>query len=179
MRTAPADASRRTSRLAARADLHPAATARQRATGAAACVWMVLFAAFHAYWALGGTYGLPPGESLVDNKPLFIIDLIAIPMNLGGAALALALVQRWGLFFPRKLVLFGAWGCALLMVFHALPAMVDLAVYLAGRRTGPLEGMDRFAVLLYEPYWMLGGLLFTALAVAFQRRTRPPRPEEA
>ena len=94
MRTAPVDASRRTSRLSARADLHdlhPAATARQRATGAAACVWMILFAAFHAYWALGGTYGLPPGESLVDNKPLFIIDLIAIPMNLGGAALALAL----------------------------------------------------------------------------------------
>ncbi|MFE9635258.1 DUF3995 domain-containing protein [Streptomyces sp. NPDC006463] len=172
MRTAPANASRTTSRLAARADRYPAATAWQRTTGSAACVWMVVFAAFHAYWALGGTFGLPPGESLVDNTPLFIIDLIAIPMNLGGAALALALVQRWGLFFPRWLVLCGAWGCALLMVFHALPAMVDLAVYLAGRRGTPLEGMDRFSVLLYEPYWMLGGLLFTVMALAFQRRTR-------
>ncbi|MFD7257558.1 DUF3995 domain-containing protein [Streptomyces sp. NPDC059874] len=179
MRTEPVDAGRTTSRLATRADRFAAATAWQRATGSAACVWMVVFAGFHAYWALGGTYGLPPGESLVDNTPLFIIDLIAIPMNLGGAALALALVQRWGLFFPRRLVLCGAWGCALLMVFHALPAMVDLAIFLAGRREGPLEGMDRFSVLIYEPYWMLGGLLFTVLAVAFQRRTRRPVDQEA
>jgi hypothetical protein len=175
MATASSDASRR---LANPADQVAPATTWQRTIGAAACVWMVVFAGFHAYWALGGTYGLPPGESLVDNTPLFIIDLIAIPMNLGGAALALALIQRWGLFFPRRLVLGAAWGSAVLMVVHALPAMVDLAVYLAGQREEPLEGMERFAVLLYEPYWMFGGVLFTVLSVSFQRRTRRPPSRE-
>ncbi|MFF2020508.1 DUF3995 domain-containing protein [Streptomyces sp. NPDC058171] len=176
MRTELAAAHRR---LATRADRTPPAAAWQRAVGAAACLWMVVFAGFHAYWALGGTYGLPPGESLTDNTPLFVIDLIAIPLNLGGAALALALVQRWGLRFPRRLLLWGAWGSGVLMVVHALPAMVDLAVFLAGRREEPLEGMERFAVLLYEPYWMLGGLLFAALAASFQRRTRRPLDPDA
>ncbi|MGH4028493.1 DUF3995 domain-containing protein [Actinomycetota bacterium Odt1-20B] len=161
-----------TERLDAARENYPAAAAWPWRTGVLACAWMVVFAAFHCYWALGGTFGLPPGESLVDNTPLFVIDLIAIPMNLGGAALALALVQPWGLVFPRRLVLAGAWGCAALMVFHAAPAMVDLAVYLTGQRDEPLTGEDRFSVLLYEPYWMLGGLLFTVLALDFQRRTR-------
>ncbi|MGW6545602.1 DUF3995 domain-containing protein [Streptomyces massasporeus] len=174
MESTPAADNRMSTRAAERARRVPPATAWQRRTAFTACAWMVVFAAFHAYWALGGTFGLPPGESLVDNTPLFVIDLIAIPMNLGGAALALALVQRWGLLFPRGLVLTGAWGCALLMVFHALPAMVDLAIFLSGQREEPLTGEDRFSVLAYEPYWMLGGLLFTVLALAFQRRTRQP-----
>ncbi|MEU5539264.1 DUF3995 domain-containing protein [Streptomyces sp. NPDC020362] len=176
MESTPAAVTRTSARITERARRTPPATAWQRRTAFTACAWMVVFAAFHSYWALGGTFGLPPGESLVDNKPLFVIDLIAIPMNLGGAALALALVQRWGLFFPRRLVLFGAWGCALLMIFHAAPAMVDLAVFLTGQRNKPLTGEDRFSVLVYEPYWMLGGLLFLGMALAFQGRTRPPAP---
>ncbi|MEV5872931.1 DUF3995 domain-containing protein [Streptomyces sp. NPDC052101] len=173
MESRPATVNRTAARVTERARRTPPATAWQRRAAFTACVWMVVFAAFHCYWALGGTIGLPPGESLVDNRPLFVIDLIAIPMNLGGAALALALVQRWGLFFPRRLMLFGVWGCALLMVGHAAPSMVDLAVFLTGQRGKPLTGEDRFSVLVYEPYWMLGGLLFTAMALAFQRRTRP------
>ncbi|MET7383120.1 DUF3995 domain-containing protein [Streptomyces sp. NPDC005526] len=176
MESTPAAEHRTPARATERARRIPPATVWQRRTAFTACAWMVVFAAFHTYWALGGTFGLPPGESLVDNTPLFVIDLIAIPMNLGGAALALALVQMWGLYFPRRLVLSGAWGCALLMVFHAAPAMVDLAVFLAGQRDKPLNGEDRFSVLVYEPYWMFGGLLFTVLALAFQRRTRQPAP---
>lgn len=153
----------------------PPAGRWQRVTGSVACAWMVAFAAFHSYWACGGTFGLPPHESLVDNKPLFVIDLIAIPMNLVGAGLSLVLVRRWGLLFPRRLVLWGAWACAALMIFHSAPSMGDLAVFLSGRRTTPLTGEDRFSVLYYEPYWMLGGLLFAVLARAFQRRTATPR----
>ncbi|MEU9993560.1 DUF3995 domain-containing protein [Streptomyces sp. NPDC048045] len=174
MESTPAAVTRALALVAERARRTLPATAWQRRTAFTACAWMVVFAAFHSYWALGGTIGLPPGESLVDNKPLFVIDLIAIPMNLGGAALSLALVQNWGLFFPRRLVLFGAWGCALLMIFHAAPAMVDLAVFLTGQRDKPLTGEDRFSVLVYEPYWMLGGLLFLVMALGFQRRTRQP-----
>jgi hypothetical protein len=158
--------------VAERARRTAPATAWARRAGFVACAWMTVFAGFHAYWALGGTLGLPPGQSLVDNTPLFVIDLIAIPMNLVGALGALALVQNWGLAFPRRFVLCGGWGCALLMVAHAAPAMVDLVIYLAGQRDKPLTGDERFSVLLYEPYWMLGGILFTFLARSFQGRTR-------
>ncbi|MBX7554898.1 DUF3995 domain-containing protein [Streptomyces sp. tea 10] len=144
----------------------------ERRTGFVACVWMTVFAGFHTYWALGGTLGLPPHQSLVDNKPLFVIDMIAIPMNLVGAVGALALVQDWGMAFPRRFVLGGAWFCAVLMICHSAPSMVDLAVFLTGQRDKPLTGDERFSVLLYEPYWMLGGILFTFLARGFQRRTR-------
>ncbi|MFE9660905.1 hypothetical protein [Streptomyces sp. NPDC005955] len=57
--------------------------------------------------------------------------------------------------------------------------MVVFAGFLAGRREEPLEARERFAVLLYEPYWMLGGLLFAALAASFQRRTRRPPDQDA
>ncbi|WP_406383463.1 DUF3995 domain-containing protein [Streptomyces sp. NBC_01618] len=158
--------------VAGRAHRTPPAKTWERRTGFIACAWMTVFAGFHAYWALGGTLGLPPGQSLVDNKPLFIIDLIAIPMNLVGAIGALALVQNWGLAFPRWFVLGGGWACAVLMICHSAPSMVDLAVFLIGQRDKPLTGNERFSVLLYEPYWMLGGILFTFLARGFQRRTR-------
>ncbi|SOD62612.1 Protein of unknown function [Streptomyces zhaozhouensis] len=141
-----------------------------------AALWMLIFAGFHAYWALGGTFGLPPGETLRDNLPLFIIDIIAIPMNLGGAALALALVQRWGLHIRRFWLLLGGWGCAALMVVHALPAMFGLVEFWLDMRDTPLEGLERFSLLVYEPFWMLGGVLFAFASWYYQRRTRPVTP---
>jgi len=135
----------------------------------AACVWMVLFAAVHAYWAVGGTVGLPPGLSVRDNPALFIIDVVAIPLCLVGAALALAFVRPWGARLPRRLLMVAAWGTSALLVLHALPAMVTLIGLALGMYAEPLSPETRFSLFLYEPIWMLGGLLFVLAAWRFQR----------
>ena len=139
---------------------------RRQATwaGYAACAWALLFAAVHLYWGLGGTAGLPPGLSVVDTPALFVIDLLAIPLCLAAAALALALVRPWGGQLPRWPLLSAAWGAAALFVAHALPAVVDAVVLAAGLRTAELAPRERFSLFLYEPYWLLGGILFGVAA---------------
>ena len=72
--------------------------------GYAACAWALAFAVVHLYWGLGGAAGLPPGRSVADNTALLVIDLVAIPLCLAAAALALALVRPWGGRFPRWLL---------------------------------------------------------------------------
>jgi hypothetical protein len=149
-----------------------ARTWRTRWAGYAACAWALAFAAVHLYWGLGGAAGLPPGRSLADNTALFVIDLVAIPLCLAAAALALALARPWGGRLPRWLLLGGAWGAAALFVVHALPTVVDAAILALGRRPRALTAEDRFSLFLYEPWFLLGGVLFGAAAWRHMRETR-------
>lgn len=141
--------------------------------GYAACTWALVFAVVHLYWGLGGTVGLPPGLSVYDNTALFVIDLLAIPLCVLGALLALALVQPWGGRLPRWMLLSAAWGASALFVAHALPAVVDAVVIALGQRTERLTPVDRYSLFLYEPYWLLGGILFGVTAWHYTRGTRP------
>ncbi|MGH8470890.1 MAG: DUF3995 domain-containing protein [Gammaproteobacteria bacterium] len=133
---------------------------------------MFVFAAAHLYWGLGGAVGLPPGLSLFDNTALFVIDLIAIPLNVLGGLFALALVRPWGRRFPQWMLLAASWGASALMVAHALPAIVEVVLLTLGLRAEELTAMDRFSMFLYEPYWLLGGILFGMAAWNYTRGTR-------
>ncbi len=145
----------------------------------AACGWGIAFAAVHLYWALGGTMGLPPGWSLRSNTPLLVIAVIAIPLCLGAAALALALVRPWGRRFPRWLLLSATWGVAALFVIHAAPALPDYVGLVLGRRAGALTPPDRFDLFLYEPWFLVGGIVFGLAAWGYQRRSRDGRSQGA
>lgn len=139
----------------------------------AACAWALVFAAVHLYWGLGGTAGLPPGLSLFDNTALFVIDLVAIPLCVIGALLALALVRTWGKRFPRWMLLSAAWGASALFVAHAVPTVIDVVVLALGQRTEELAPIERLSLFLYEPYWLLGGILFGVAAWHCMRGTQP------
>ncbi|MGI8689095.1 MAG: DUF3995 domain-containing protein [Thermomicrobiales bacterium] len=141
------------------------------------CGWGIMFAAVHLYWLFGGTLGLPQGLSLFANKPLFVIDIIAIPLCIIAALLALALVRPWGRRFPRRLLLAGAWGGAALFVVHAVPAIPDWVSVALGVRTAALTPMDRFDLFLYEPWFLVGGILFGMAAWRFQRWSRAGRAD--
>jgi len=141
----------------------------------AACGWGVVFAAAHLYWVLGGTLGLPPGLSLFAKKPLLVIDIIAIPLCISAALLALALVRPWGWRFSRRVLLTAAWGGAALFVVHAAPALPDWVGLALGLRTAALTPMDRFSLFLYEPWFLVGGILFGVAAWCYQRHSRDRR----
>ncbi|MFF4345155.1 DUF3995 domain-containing protein [Kitasatospora sp. NPDC001540] len=135
----------------------------------AAAAWSALFALVHLYWLLGGRVGLPDGLSVRDNTPLLVVDVAAVPLCAAAAALALALVRPWGARIPRRRLLLAARATALLLIVHAAPSVPDWTALALGRRSAAdLDAMARFATLLYEPFFLAGGLLF-ALA-AFGRR---------
>jgi len=135
----------------------------------AAAAWGVLFSLVHVYWLAGGRAGLPNGQSIFDNTPLLIIDVVAIPVSAIAAALALALVRPWGERLPRRMLLAGTWGATALMIVHALPSTVDWAALAVGAKSSSeLTAEERFATFLYEPWFMAGGVLFGLAALAFQ-----------
>ena len=144
----------------------------------AACLWAVFFAVVHLYWLVGGRLGLPSGLSFSadDNLPLFIIDVVAIPLCLVAAALALTLARSRVRHASRRTVLVAGWGTTLLLVVHALPTFGDWVMLATGALSlDELGSLERFVVVLYEPFFLAGGVLFCLATAAFQLRTaRPP-----
>jgi Protein of unknown function (DUF3995) len=143
----------------------------------AATAWALAFAVVHLYWALGGTVGLPRGMSVGMNPVLFVVDVLAIPLCVVGALLALSLVRPWGRLFPRRLLLAGAWAVCALLVVHSAPTLVDDGLVAVGLRNGSLSSLERWSLLVYEPWFFVGGALYGAAAWGYDRRLS--RPESA
>ncbi|WP_460110970.1 DUF3995 domain-containing protein [Streptomyces sp. YKOK-J1] len=154
-----------------RAAAHSRSTFRVAAYAAA--TWATIFSLVHLYWLFGGRFGLPSGLSIRGNTPLLVIDILAVPLCALAAALALALHLDWGARLPARLLTAGLLGVAALLLLHAAPSIPDWAALAAGTRTSAdLDAMSKFSTLLYEPFFMAGGLLF-ALASLGRRATRP------
>jgi len=90
-----------------------------------------------------------------------------------GGLFALALVQPWGRVIPRWMRLSGAWGAGALMFLYGGASMIQFAL-MAAVALGVPASMGAVAVrwhlLLWGPWWMLGGLLFMAAAWLAGRR---------
>lgn len=145
----------------------------------AACAWAFAFAALSFYWAAGGTAGAETiGEAV--TKPVLARDpgWIALLWATGalkalGGLLALALVQPWGRVIPRWMRLTAAWGAGALMFLYGGASMVQFSLMSAGVLSVPASvgtTAVRWHLLLWEPWWMLGGLLFMAAAWLAGRR---------
>ncbi|MFF0297822.1 DUF3995 domain-containing protein [Kitasatospora sp. NPDC004614] len=146
----------------------------RRIAAQAAALWSAVFALVHLYWLLGGRAGLPGGLSVLDNTPLLVIDIIAVPLCAVAAALALALIRPWGERLPARGLLWAARGTAVLLIVHAAPSVPEWLALAAGHRSAAeLDAMARFATVLYEPFFLAGGLLFGC--AVFGRRLLPER----
>ncbi|MFI6097449.1 DUF3995 domain-containing protein [Lentzea sp. NPDC051213] len=140
--------------------------------GYAAASWCLLFAALHVFWALGGTVGLAEsaGADLATQRPAwFVLG------GLWGVALVL-LVGAWfsvGLtrWRPHRLVTALGWlgGAALLL----RGAGLEVALLTTNLSEEVGEQQTRWSLLLWNPWFMLGGaflLAATYLASAASRR---------
>ena len=90
-----------------------------------------------------------------------------------GGLLALALVQPWGRVIPRWMRLTAAWGAGALMFLYGGASMVQFSLMSAGVLSVPASvgtTAVRWHLLLWEPWWMLDGLLFMAAAWLAGRR---------
>jgi hypothetical protein len=84
-------------------------------------------------------------------------------------------VQPWGRRLPRPLLRFGAWGTGALLTLYGGLGLGQGAAGLLGL-AGPPDPDQltalRWYVFLWEPVWLVGGLLFLAAAWRHQRAGR-------
>ncbi len=143
----------------------------------AVATWMTSFAGVHVYWVLGGGAGLPDGIRVSDRPALVAVDVLAIPLCLAGAAVALALVQPWGNRLPRRWLIGTMCAAALLAFAHSAPTIADDLLDALGLLDLNLQNeADRLAHFVYEPLWMAGAVLCALAAIAAQ--TPAPRAHD-
>jgi Protein of unknown function (DUF3995) len=159
---------------------HPARGFRRHTWAAyAACAWALLFALMSFYWALGGTTGVNTLGSAIQSlahDPGFIavVWLTGVAKVIGGL-FALTLVRPWTPWLPPiwKLVL--AWVVGIGLVLYSGVQLILEGLVLGGviRSSGPVdwEGL-RWHFWLWDPWWLLGGILFLLAAWQYQRSLR-------
>jgi hypothetical protein len=149
-----------------------------RRWGYAAASWSAAFAALHLFWALGGSAGLAEsaGARLARERPTqFVVG------GLYGVAVVLAVAVVLGVALARSplnsrrrwLPLLGA-GVAAVLLLRAI-SVEALLLADAGYGDGAVSGAQRWWTLaLWNPWFLLGGLLFALAALAASRH-RPAR----
>jgi hypothetical protein len=142
-------------------------SARRKVFSALCVAWMVVFAVVHVAWALGSGFGLPAGFEVPGHTALFIIDIIAIPLCLIGAVLAIAQAHPRAERFV-KVVIVLSWATALLGVVHSINNIIADIGMVFGLVAVPTSPYDRITDFLFEPWWLVGGILFGLAAWALQ-----------
>ncbi|MEU5862950.1 hypothetical protein ABZ815_17360 [Nonomuraea sp. NPDC047529] len=124
------------------------------------------------YWSAGGTWLRPADYG--EGFPYGELVMLAI-----GAVGSLALVQRWGRWLPRRLVLAGGWtGAAMLTTMGAMSVLGTLS-QLLGITRGPVplsEPATVAAVAVVYGSWLLFGLAVAGATLSYQRTTSGRRP---
>jgi hypothetical protein len=147
-----------------------------------ATAWAFVFAAISFYWAAGGLVGVDTlGEgmrelALARDPELGAITWITGILKVVAGLFALSLVQAWGQRIPRWIRLAAVWGAGLLFIFYAVGNMVQHGSMAAGTSAIPevLGSITavRWHLLFWDPFWLLGGLLFVAAAFYHTRNAR-------
>lgn len=154
-----------------------------RHVGIAAAVWALLFAAISLYWALAATsrwdwaidgylgartIGRDIARMVEDHDVNFIVTLwVSVVVKALLALIPLALVQPWGRFFSSWLRLAGCWIAGALLALYGLINGIEHLAMVTGAVDTPaaLGGhAARWHLYLWDPFWLLGGLLFLATA---------------
>ncbi|MPZ50582.1 MAG: DUF3995 domain-containing protein [Dehalococcoidia bacterium] len=158
--------------------------------GYVAFAWVVVFFAFHIYWYLGGQFGFgDQTDPLPDwswSAPALVSSFVTtLAFPLGGLA-ALAAVQPWGRGIPRSPLLAVLWlGCFVLLL-RGGASMVDEVARVTGvlpdglfglsyedvLNNGEPSGYTLWSARAIDAYFILGGLLFGAVAAYFRRKSR-------
>lgn len=145
----------------------------------AASIWSFAFAALTFYWALGGTAGIEtigPAITGLAGDPVFLIFLwLTGIFKLLAGLLALALFQPWAAIFPQRLRLAAAWALGLGLLLYGLASFIQHLLMLTSVVPLP-AGLGAYAarwhLALWDPWWMLGGLLFLLAAHSTGRMRR-------
>ena len=159
----------------------------------AAVAWCVVFGALHLYWALGGDAGLvqfstPSNQTLAFTRdPIYIGLTWAVGLICAyGAIVSLGTTQTWGRHIPRWVLLTTLWiACGLSLLRGIGNPVQDLLVLAGIMPFEPFEGPQAIAwyrwmlidVIVWSPWFTLGGLAFGITAWSARRRAALLTPE--
>jgi hypothetical protein len=145
--------------------------------GYAAAAWAFLFAAASFYWALGGRIGLESigpaitEPALAGDPTILALVWITGALKVVAGIVALALIQPWGRRLPRGIVLLAGWGASALFLVYGAANLVQDALIVAGAIPTPV-GLGavaaRWHLFLWDPWWLLGGVLFALATWAYR-----------
>ncbi|WP_166435869.1 DUF3995 domain-containing protein [Cellulomonas shaoxiangyii] len=147
------------------------------------------FAGVSLVWALGSTVGLDTLGGTIERRGragdpvLLAANAVALVLKVLGGVLALALVQPWGRRFPRRLLLALGWLGATVLVLYGALQVASVALVAAGAVV-PAEPLSdralRWRLLLWEPWFLVWGLLLGGATLRRQRLPdAPSRPARA
>ncbi len=143
----------------------------------AAAAWAFAFAALSLFWAAGGSTGLHPLESLPPATAALVnVPAAAAKVLLGVLALA-AVSPRAAVRVPRRLLVAATWTAGVGLLGYGLFGLGGNGLVLAGVVDigQPVSRWYRYYLLIWDPYFVLGGILFTTVALSYRlpgRRTR-------
>jgi DHA2 family multidrug resistance protein-like MFS transporter len=151
--------------------------------GYAAAAWAFLFAAVSFYWAAGGTAGVETIGDVI-TKPALARDPAMIATLWGSGVvkiivglLALALVQSWGELFSRRMLIIASWVVGMLLVLYGAGNSIQHGLMVADV-IGVPESVDltavRWHLVLWDPVWLAGGVLFVVAAWSYRKRSSSP-----
>jgi hypothetical protein len=139
-----------------------------RRLGVVTAVWGIVFAGFHFYWAAGGGAAYEGTPSLGES---LYIAFIAV-LGLAGAAVAHGLYQPWGTRVGgRALRMLARFGGVILLLGVAF----GVGRWIADGSLGD-DGANGVAI---TAYFLLGGLLFSALGWHRGAASQTPSPQAA
>jgi hypothetical protein len=149
--------------------------------GCATVAWAFVFAGVSFYWASGGTVGVSTigpaiTKPVLAHDPAWIALLwVTVVLKVLVGLLALALVQPWGQRVPRRPLLVVAWGACLVMALYEGAASWIQHGLMAAGVIGVPSGLGmtalRWHLLLWDPWWLVGGLLLGVAAWGYARST--------
>lgn len=158
--------------------------------GYAAFAWVVVFIAFHVYWAYGGRLGFGDAPHPIPSTPTnlsgWIYACIVYAMFLVGTLTPLAIVQAWGRIVPGWLLLSVCWFGSAILTLRALASYVDDLVRLTGLLPNGITGMTYAQIYgsnhvtaytlwssaAIDAYFLLGGILYGLAAWYYRHHFR-------
>jgi len=159
-----------------------------RGIGRVAFGWVVLFAAMHVYWAFGGQFGFGNASRTTpaaDSTGARVFTGVLAVMFVVGAVVPLALYQRWGARIPAWPLAACSWIGGVLLGLRGLSGLLDTLLRATGVAGRGLTGLTYeqelgdahptaytlWSTSAIDLYFLLGGVLFCAVAVAYRRGT--------
>ncbi|GGX20779.1 hypothetical protein GCM10010341_47670 [Streptomyces noursei] len=145
--------------------------------GRIACVWAIAFAALHFYWALGGSWGLSVSAGpLAAERPAWFVVAglwgVGVLCLVGGLLGWLLARPRPGGLVGRLVKALGWCVCAVLLV-RGIAVEMLLLLDTAGRAVGVSPEQRLWTLVLWNPWFLVGGLVFGLAARGFGRVTGP------
>jgi len=127
-----------------------------------ACVWAVLFAAPHIWWAMGISAGFPGGEAshrlMMTSGWRYIYDVVVIVFSAIGVLVALTLLRPPHQVARRWIPLTAAWIACGMLTLRGVAGLI----------------VDGISDPVWWPTFLVGGIVFGC--VAWLARPGPPSP---